>query len=397
MQDTSGLQWPTDVTMWIAALRDAGHVEWMPLYYRKDSVQVCARGRSSGRHSQKHLVNGAIVDTGSKEIALHSDECTVCGGQSHASIQHVVTSLEDDTEQSMKHLGDGVEYSWRVCHDLEIWKGSSWVSLEHFTKQRCHANGDSRCRRCPGQKFLVDIVYDRAPRQGMEIVSTLRSGRFGVGPGCEHVHSDSSVVLLLSKEASVPSDRTEQCVTESKACQGAMCLNMPRTLLPQLKGFVALQTENQSLVRGVGPDTYRVRVRRVLCRVAHDVDRSCAASPDIAVFDTGSTYSYVSPSLFHCLQQNRRKHQGSEIAFDICCTPASDHVKAFRQSFLIQATLYDETTGTGDLRAFPAQLRFPDHLCIIGVKSMRGLALAFVPGCSFKRITPCVYACHMSS
>lgn len=396
MQHASGLQWPADVAKWIALLRDAGRVDWMPLYYRKDSVQVCARGHSSGRHLQKHLINGAIVDTGSKEIALHSDECAVCGGHSHAAVQHIVSSHGEYTEQSIKHLGDGVEYSWRVCHDLEIWRGTSWVSLEQFTKQRCHANGDTTCRRCPGQKFLVDIVYDRAPRQGMEIVSTLRSGRFGVGPGCEHVHSDSSVVLLLSKEVSISSDHTEECVTESKACQGAMCLNMPRRLLPQLQSFVALQTESQSPVRGVGPDTYRVQMRRVVCRDANGIERSCAASPRIAVFDTGSTYSYVSPRLFHWLQQNRRKHQASRITFEMCCTPASHRAKSSCESFVLQATLYDEKTGMGDVRAFPAQLRFPDHLCILGVRSMRGLALAFVPGCSFQRITPCVYACHMS-
>lgn len=264
-------------------------VNCVPLFWRDGALRVkCAAGQLDREPwTQAGAENGVLVDTGSKDLVLHSNLCEPCGAASNAT-HTTATRIDTKSEPPHVHkrsLGDGQEWMTKHCEEVYMWTGRAWKPM----------SGMFDARACID---LMSVIH-RVPRRGFEGVSTSRAGTAGLGPTSKVFGCCIALQIDIPDADVQPSGRVELRAGKMSFARSPD----PRAALRDVQEFISTSTTGalricpcpSSQCSVSSGHTYKALVHEVTCgRTA-----TLAHPPRYAVVDTGSTYLYVPHHSWH--------------------------------------------------------------------------------------------------
>lgn len=377
----------------------------LPLYWRDGALRLRIVAQSSGTSDAGISFtvppgswNGALVDSGSRDIVLHSAECVPCGGSALAAVAKAGDETEDrgdgtakievglapkfDPEDpggrgtSVRHLADGREWLRASCGSVHVFDGLRWTPLA------VPRGMQSAC-------VPFHAVVHREPAKGYERVSRSRSGTFGIAPGS--MWQTPLFVAVQRELAQVTSPDKDVLIGSlhlASMCKGtAVFAQRIRQTLSEMRcaGRLVRLSPGHNAREQPYTSSYRVRAHDIVVEVDGVSARGRGRRIDGAsgidlVIDTGSSMLYV-PELWW------RRIGGGEHGVRIVLErephdplAAQEHeglADCFDKDGLAMASI---NVSSRNMSMIPAHLPVPSNTWLLGSKALAGKCLLFYPG-----------------
>ena len=425
-----------------APLKGAGGV-CVPLTWHDGALRVHVIAGAPDPGSQV-ATKGLLVDSGSRDLALHAEDCAECGGAPHAAYvrevvaspaTHAAASQDEGRDSIVRHLADGREHLRRTCDVVRIWDGSDWTALHALWEARgpyphgaaeaaasahVHAdaapaeaadasvagddgngsdgNGGGLCVTSSGARGLrFSAVVKRHPTPGLEGASVSRGGTFGIGPGSWCTPPHTCVRLDIDAEQGGGGCMWLGCPLPVGGGDCAPLVELQLTSDATRNSDAAgsgggPRNRERRTRRGpaLGKDTYRLAVRHLLVACTSSSggnsrsDRAPVADsvrPRVAVLDTGSTCMFVSRPLWQELVRLAEATGGDGHAVAEISLGGVDHDLALRVPFYASSKRHQEHSAhDACLRPLPRGVNLPPDVCLVGALALRGCTLLLAPG-----------------
>jgi len=410
----------------------------VPLTWHDGALRVHVVAGSPDPESQG-ATKGLLVDSGSRDLALHAEDCAECGGRAHAAYVREDTTASPHTAHAavgeeraartirgsqgpvVRHLADGREHLRRTCDVVRIWNGRRWTPLRALWEARgssprgasdgaaaASAGGSAdtaadvdasvqgaddgeiggpcvTARGAHGLRFSA--VIKRQPTPGLEGASVSRGGTFGIGPGSWCTPPHTCVRLEIDARHGAGGRMWVGCDVPARDAHSPALAEL-RLVSDVTREAMPLA----SVERGVpmlGSDTYRVRVNSLaVCAKRQGRQRRrvlvpSGAQPTVAVVDTGSTCMFVSRPLWHELQRLAGEGDGdavAEVHLDGVCRNVTLCVPYSGSSRSGSGGSSPAPRSEACLRPLPKSVRLPSTVCLLGALALRGCTLLLAPG-----------------
>lgn len=322
-------------------------------------------------------LNGVLVDSGSRDIVLHSDECEPCGGKRLSAVQDTNGAREkSDAAQPdtavIRTLADGKEWMRSRCGVIHAFNGKEWHAL--------YPKGQGRSECSP----FYAIIH-RAPHAGYERVSTSRSGTFGIAPGS--VWAQPFAMKVDGTLRDVIATRHDVCIgTMHMACAYDNSQDFARdvarlvrpcaTRLCYLPPYDRASAYSSSYTCGL--ESLAIGDKRV------EVDTSNVKM----VVDTGSSMLFIPHTWWALLKlDDARQHT---LHIGLRCEHAPQDVAALYHGCMSavergpgtrrECTPFVMNVPVRNASAIPKHLPVPENMWLVGAKALSGNVLVFHPG-----------------
>lgn len=312
---------------------------------------------------QAGSMNGVLVDTGSRDLVLHSDRCVPCGSASNSA--HVTGSKSQasatGTERiHQRSLGDGQEWMTRHCEEVYLWSGSKWCKMSEIMK------GRGKCTN------IMSVIH-RVPRPGFEGVSKSRAGTAGLGPsstvfGC-------CVAIRIRVPDSAHHDRHEEheageMVLSSEVTNKERAFHELWNEVSSYSNLIQICPCPSSMCSLTSGLTYKALVKSVSC-----ADIKLPNCPKFVVVDTGSTYLYIPHGSWRD-NLSGQKHPPHEVTITIAGSKTPLNTDPAQATPASEISLVVPSTA---IRKLPESVQLPADVWILGALSLNGRTLLLCP------------------
>lgn len=356
----------------------------LPLFWRDGALRVRIVGHdavpafdATRAHTDaipKGAWNGALVDSGSRDVVLHSSHCEPCGGAALSAVTHATSSgvvaAGREAGTRMRHLADGKEWLRKHCGKVYVYDGRSWLPLASPSAAACTP---------------FDAVVHREPARGFEQVSTSRSGTFGIAPGSLWEHP---VFIVINRAlAAVQSVHTDiRMGTMYMGCMAGSARDYAKCVAQEL---MQSHAPGRTLLRRLKPHSDQQHVSAYTARIASIAAGGALLKDDgesaniRVVIDTGSSLLYVPAKWWD------RVGGGLEaVRVRLQCEP---HVCDDPDDMLTELRTCIHNDDGGDMYVtvnvaprnmsmIPTHLPVPQDTWLLGAKALAGKHLLFYPG-----------------